>query len=132
MPLLLEAYRVYRGESHGTPRRGCDALVGDEREFEKSVASVLISALLKSRLKPSKQETCDILKNAFHYCGHGSDVLTPVDFIETAFPGKPFTPKLFNAARTYRETLQTDIHRSTSSCSVNIRPWPSPILQRWG
>jgi hypothetical protein len=64
------------------------------------VASVLISTLLKPRLKPTKQETCDILKNAFHCCGHGNDVLTPVDFIEIAFQGKPFTPKLFKAART--------------------------------
>ena len=115
VPLLLEAYQVYGGECHGTPRRGCNALVGDEREFEKSVASVLISALLKSRLKPTKQETCDILKNASHYCGHGSDVLTPVDFIEIAFQGKPFTPKLFQAARTYRETL----YDLTGSQAVN-------------
>jgi len=106
VPLLLEAYQVYRGECHGTPRRGCDALVGDKRQFEKSVASVLISALLKSRLKPTEQETCDILENAFHYCGHGNDVPMPVAFIEIAFQGKPFTPALFDAARSYRETLQ--------------------------
>src|SRR5580692_480636 len=104
--LLLEAYQVYHGEGHGMPRRGCDALIGDELQFEKSVASVLISALLKSRLKPTEQETCDILKNAFHYCGHGNDVLAPVAFIEMAYQGKRFTPALFDAARSYRETLQ--------------------------
>jgi hypothetical protein len=111
VPLLLEAYQVYRVERPGTPRRGCDALNGDERQFEKSVASVLISALLKSRLKPTKQETCDILKNSFHYCGHGSDVLLPVDFIEIAFQGKPFTAKLFKAARAYRDALN-ELHGS--------------------
>ncbi len=95
VPLLLEAYAVYRGERHGTPRRGCDALVGDKRQFEKSVASVLISVLLKSRLKPNEQETCDILRNASHYCGHGSDVLPPVNFIEIAVQGKPFTAEIW-------------------------------------
>jgi len=124
VPLLLEAYQVYRGEGHGTPRRGCDALNGDERQIEKSVASVLISALLKSRLKPTEQETCDILKDSFHYCGHGSDVLAPLDFIEIAFQGKPFTPKLFKAARTYREALhelhgsQADTARGRLNCLI--------------
>ncbi len=106
-----EAYKVYGAEPQGRARRGCDALNRDEQQFEKSVASLLISALLKSRLKPTKQETCDILKNSFHYCGHGSDVLAPVDFIEIAFQGKPFTPKLFKAARTYREALH-ELHGS--------------------
>jgi hypothetical protein len=36
-----------------------ELLHGDERQFEKSVAIVLISALLKSRLKPTKRETRD-------------------------------------------------------------------------
>jgi hypothetical protein len=111
VPLLLEAYQAYGAERQGTPRRGCDALNGDEGQFEKSVASVLISALLKSRLKPTKQEACDILKYSFHYCGHGGDVLAPVDLIEIAFQGKPFTPKLFKAARTYREALH-ELHGS--------------------
>jgi hypothetical protein len=121
VPLLLEAYQVYRGEGHGMPRRGCDALIGDELQFEKSVASVLISALLKSRLKPTEQETCDILKNAFHYCGHGNDVLAPVAFIEIAFQGKPFTPTLFDAARSYRETL--DELKGSAASAIGKLDW---------
>jgi hypothetical protein len=122
VPLLLEAYQVYRGECHEAPRRGCDALVGDERQFEKSVASVLITALLKSRLRPTEQETCDILKNAFHYCGHGNDVLAPVAFIEIAFEGKPFTPALFQAARSYRETLQ-EVNGSQAVSATRKLDW---------
>jgi hypothetical protein len=89
------------------------------------VASVLISALLKSRLKPTKQETCHILKNSLHYCGHGSDVLAPVDFIEIAFQGKPFTQKLFEAARTYRKALR-ELHGSqavTATGRLNCVIW---------
>jgi hypothetical protein len=99
IPTLIFAYQRYQecGESKCPDR---------DRYFWNSAYSILISSLLSARLAPSKLEACAILQNAFHYCGHGSDVLPPVKLAERTFRSQPYSTELFDAARMYRERLR--------------------------
>lgn len=96
--LLLTVYDRYRG-------LGC-ALPSTPDYFHSSTYSMLISALLDCKLKPTEEEACAILRRSYHYCGHGGDVETPLELAEKAFDGKPYSPELFEAVREYQKVLK--------------------------
>jgi hypothetical protein len=113
IPQLLETYEQYRGLGEGC------RLPNAEGYFESSAYSILISELLKLKLKPSAEQACAILRTSFHYCGHGGDVDSPVTLAEKAFEEKPYTPEFFDAVRAYQKVLKGT--RSTSAQNVKRR-----------
>lgn len=100
IPLLLAAYKTYR-ELGPAPKEFCP-----EHYFESSMHSLLISRILSLDLDASEDEACAVLRNSFHYCGHGGDVVPPIRLAERVFAGKPYTVPLFDAAQAYRKALQ--------------------------
>jgi hypothetical protein len=98
IPLLIHAYQQYQE---------CGSLDASERDsyFWHSAYSILISALFGAGLTPNEAEACAILRSAFHYCGHGDDVMPPIELAEKAFRNRPYSGELFDAARVYRERL---------------------------
>src|SRR5579871_6182980 len=60
--------------------------------LEASAYSILIAALLATKLNPTPAEALQILSCARHSCGHGSDVEPPLALAERAFQGTPYTP----------------------------------------
>ncbi|MEO8098420.1 MAG: hypothetical protein ABI811_12025 [Acidobacteriota bacterium] len=110
IPLLIETYEHYR-------EMGVGCLLPQSQDyFWASCYSLLISALLNLKLKPTETEACAILRKSFHYCGHGGDVETPFQLAESAFEGRAYTPDLFDAVRDYEKVLKAT--RSTTAQNV--------------
>jgi len=99
IPLLLFAYERYRGSLYPDP--------SDWQEgFWQSAYAILISDLLAAKLKPTEEEACRILRNAWHFYGNGQDALPPLELAEKAFRHRPYSAELFAAAGEYREMLR--------------------------
>jgi hypothetical protein len=117
IPMLLHAYDRYRSLS----------VCGDPQEadqFETSCWSILISTILSSGIRPDQTEATEILRKAYHRCGHGSDVEPPVTLAEQAFQNQPYSQALFDSVIAYRETLRS----SRSSHAANVKRKLSWIL----
>jgi hypothetical protein len=100
IPLLIWANERYKalGPSEG---------YSHEHYFWSSSYGILISTLLTEKdLVPSDAQVYAILRGAFHYCGHGCDVDTPVKLAEKVFENRPYNAELFDSAMVYRETLR--------------------------
>ena len=95
VPLLLEILARYRSCRQAAC---CDLR-------ESFALNELTAAYYAHRPRPSECESLQILHTAFHTCGHGSDVKPPFDFALRHFRQKPYSPKLHDALRAYRETL---------------------------
>src|SRR4051812_42699172 len=100
LPLLLATYDRYRNLGPGC------RLAGSPDYFDSSAYGILISELLRLKLKPTSQEACAILSKSFHYCGHGGDVDPPVTLAEKAFEERAYTPEFLDAVRAYQGVLK--------------------------
>lgn len=101
IPALLDAYDKYKSIS-----LTCAPSNDPEKHFESSCYSILISTILKSKIKPNTSQATAILRRSFHRCGHGDDVEPPLEMAEAAFRNQPYTKELFDAVIAYHETLR--------------------------
>src|SRR5262249_29159199 len=88
-----------------------------EHRFDSDCHSILISAILASRIRPDEAQSLEILRKSYHLCGHGSDVEPPLALAERAFRNQPYSREYFDAVLAYRETLRP----TRSSTASNVK-----------
>ena len=65
---------------------------------------------------PTENEALEILRTAFHTCGHGSDSVPPFNLALRHFRNKRYTPEFFDAVHAYRESLR---HTKSTTAAAN-------------
>src|SRR5580658_5790915 len=82
-----------------------------------------LSTILESGLSPNEDMACATSRASYHHCGHGSDVVLPMELVEKAYHEKPYSEELFDAALAYRETLGRVRHTTQAQVARIMLLW---------
>jgi hypothetical protein len=128
IPLLIETLERYRnGVDIEIEEAPTDDPVATIRSG-KGLNDLIISAYRlasgregkKLSMVPDEAQSLEILRTAYHYCGHGEDTTPPLRFALRHFRGKLYSNDFLDALSAYRECLSHTRQTATQRIRAEI------------
>jgi hypothetical protein len=128
IPLLIETLQRYRDRASieikdATPDDPVAMIRSGKGLNDLIIAAYRLASGREGKklgMVPNEQQSFEILRTAYHYCGHGEDTAPPLRLALRHFRRKLYSDEFFGALSVYRECLAHTKHTATRRIKAEI------------